>query len=70
MSTNQTQVTVAKWAELAKKDIVVGLGVIKAMANDCAFGYIWALPGGETTRSKKHATKAAAHINYLICKSA
>jgi len=70
MSTNKTQVTVAKWAELAKKDIVVGLGVIKVMANDCAFGYVYALPGGGTTRSKQYATKVAAHINYLICKSA
>lgn len=74
MSKNQTDETFKKWTNLAKKDIVVGegrtAGIIKASHSDCAFGYVYSLPGGETTRSKKHATKVAAHINWLLCKAA
>ena len=74
MSKNQTEQTLAKWTNLEKKDIVVGegrtAGIIKASHSDCAFGFVYSLPGGETTRSKKYATKVASYINYLLCKAA
>jgi len=58
----------SKNTKLANNDVVVGKGIIKAVENDCKFGYIYALPGGGTTRSKERAEKCAGIINSLIIK--
>lgn len=71
---NQTELTQRLWAKMTSKDIVIGegatAGIVKAHPSDCSFGYIYILPGGETTRSKVHAKKVAAHINWLLMKAA
>jgi len=67
MTKNSTHQLEAKNTKLANNDVFVGKGIIKAIEKDRA-GYIWALPGRITTRSKERAEKCAAIINSLIIK--
>lgn len=74
MSKNTTHQLEAKNTKPASNDIVVGndivigKGIIKAVESNCQLGWMWALPGGGTTRSKERAVKCAGIINSLIIK--